>query len=293
VICPNCGASNSTRATFCRRCHQRLPVAGLAAGVTYPRRRTVASGGNRLPILAALFLALAGLVVGAMLVGLAGARPGPTLIAGASGTPVSSLPAYVQETPTPGPPTPTPFSSFPSLPTPPPSVLATATPFVTPPPSTPTPTPTPSKTPKPTPSPTPTPTPTPTPAPLTCANATGTPTDNLTVGYGNKPSKTSKGWCLDYVIFHVVTTVPPGSTFGESRLQLNGKTIATFDCSPPAPCQNDVQVQLNMKLAKDGASVAYDSTCTGDPSTPDDECTTVGYNATATFYYELATPATP
>ena len=107
MICPNCGASNSARATFCRRCHQRLPVAGLAAGVTYPRRRNVVSGGGRLPIIAALLLAIAGLVVGALLVGLAG-KPGPTFVAGASSTPVSSLPIFVPDTPTPGPATPTP-----------------------------------------------------------------------------------------------------------------------------------------------------------------------------------------
>ncbi|HEY5519084.1 MAG TPA: hypothetical protein VIK08_00350 [Candidatus Limnocylindrales bacterium] len=266
-----------------------MPVAGLAAGVTYPRRRNVAGGGGRLPIIAALFLALAGLVVGALLVGLAG-RPGPTLVAGASGTPVSSLPIFTQETPTPGPATPTPPQSFPSLPTPPPSVLPTDTPLFTPPPSE-TPTPTPTATPTKKPTPPPTPTPTPTPVALTCAHATGTPTNNLTVGYGNKPSRVSKGWCLDYVVFHVVTTVPPGSTYGNSRLLLNGKTIASFTCAQSGtPCQNDVQVQLNQKLAKVGASVSYDSTCVGDTADPAGTCANPGYNATATFHYEPATP---
>ena len=294
MICPNCGASNSARATFCRRCHQRLPVAGLAAGVTYPRRRNVASGGGRLPIIAALLLALAGLVVGALLVGLAG-KPGPTFVAGASSTPVSSLPIFVPETPTPGPATPTPPQSFPPLPTPTPSALPTDSGLFTPPPSeTPTATPTQTPTATPTKKPTPPPTPTPTPTPqLTCVNATGNPTNNLTVGFGNKPSRVSKGWCLDYVIFHVVI-VPPGSTYGNSRLQLNGKTIASFTCAQSAsPCQNDVQVQLNNKFAKVGATLAYDSTCVGDTADPTGTCANPGYNATATFYYEPATPVGP
>ncbi len=177
MICPNCGASNSTRATFCRRCHQRLPVAGLAAGVTYPRRRAASTGGGRLPIIAALALALTGLIVGAMLV--AFARPGGGQnVATATGTPESSLPVFVQTTPTPDlTPTPTaaPPESFPPLPTPFPS----DTPFLTPIPTDSllpgSPTPTPSTTPTATPTHKPTPTPTKKPTPNTDPDANTDP----------------------------------------------------------------------------------------------------------------------
>jgi hypothetical protein len=254
-----------------------------------------------LPILAALGLALAGLIVGAMLVTFA--RPGGVADASPTGSPVSSLPIFVPTSPTPGPspsPGPSAIESFPGLPTPLPDFtpFPSGSGFVTPPPSllpTPTPTATPSRTPRPTPtaSPTPTETPTPTPIALTCDQATGNPTANVTLGYGNRTNRISKGWCLDYVVFHVVTTVPPGSTFGKSALLENNKAIANFSCDSPAPCANDVQVPLNQKLARFAALISYSSTCTGDPSTPDDECATVGYNATATLYYELATIAAP
>ncbi len=279
MICPNCGASNSTRATFCRRCHQRLPVAGLAAGVTYPRRRNVAGGGGRLPIIAALFLALAGLVVGALLVGLAG-RPGPTLIANATGTPVSSLPIFVQPTASPSPATPTPPQSFPSLPTPPPSVLPTDTPLFTPPPSeSPTPTPTATPTKK------PTPPPTPTPVALTCAHATGTPTGQAVIGFGNKTPKSSKGWCIDEVDFQFVT----GSSYGTVNFLFNGKNFGSYTCAFPTPCP-DPHVELfpQPKLAKVGASLDESTSCeqvTGNDCTAPD-----AVKATITIKYELATP---
>ena len=114
----------------------------------------------------------------------------------------------------------------------------------------------------------------------------------MTIGYGNRTNRISKGWCLDYVVFHVVTD-SPGSTFGKSALLENSKAIANFSCDPPAPCANDVQVQLNQKLARFGAVISYSSTCTGDPADPTGTCADPGYNATATFYYELATIAAP
>ena len=164
MICPNCGASNSTRATFCRRCHQRLPVAGLAAGVTYPRRRAVASGNSKLPIIAALALALAGLIVGVFLVGL-GRPSGLVAVVTPTPSPLLSQPIFVQTTPTAGPtPSAPPVVSFPALPTPfeSPSFAPTDSGLISPPPSVePTPTPTPGL-PTPTPSRTPKPTPTPT-----------------------------------------------------------------------------------------------------------------------------------
>ena len=230
MICPNCGASNSTRATFCRRCHQRLPVAGLAAGVTYPRRRNVAGGGGRLPIIAALALAIAGLIIGALLFSFVG-KPGPTLIAGASSTPVSSLPVFVQPTPTPGPATPTTFQSFPGLLTPTPFFSPTDTPLFTPPPSeSPTPTPTPTATPtkKPTPPPTPTPTPTPTATPVAfdCSTASGGKSGSVTLTNTDNTTSppTGKVWCLDTV------TITPISQNGRISLYRNQKEIAHADC---------------------------------------------------------------
>jgi len=74
---------------------------------------------------------------------------------------------------------------------------------------------------------------------------------------------------------------------------LNGKVIASYTCGPPAPCANDVQVTFSpSKLAKVGAVVSYDFTCDGDPVDPT-ACTTPGFNATATFYFEPALPASP
>ncbi|MDL2335973.1 MAG: zinc ribbon domain-containing protein, partial [Chloroflexota bacterium] len=32
MICPNCGRRNSAGATFCSRCHQRLPLANKLTG---------------------------------------------------------------------------------------------------------------------------------------------------------------------------------------------------------------------------------------------------------------------
>jgi hypothetical protein len=289
LICPNCGASNSTRATFCRRCHQRLPVAGLAAGVTYPRRRNVASGGGRLPIIAALVLAASGIVVGAILVGLSRPSSAPgTFVAGASSTPGSSLPIFVQPTPTPTPPV---LTSFPSLPTPFPStIVPTDTPLITPGPSDqptpPPPTPTPITTPKPTPRPTPKPTPTPAPIALTCASATGNPTDSVFVGTGNN-DKTSKGWCLESATFRIVD----GSAWGTAHLLLNGKSIADFSCTnPPTPCAGDNPIAISAtKLARPGAVLSWSSTgCVDSTGTP---CTDPNqFMATIEVFYELATP---
>ena len=289
MICPNCGASNSTRATFCRRCHQRLPVAGLAAGVTYPRRRNVAGGGGRLPIIAALALAIAGLIIGALLFSFVG-KPGPTLIAGARSTPVSSLPVFVQPTPTPGPATPTPFQSFPGLLTPTPFFSPTDTPLFSPPPSeSPTPTPTPTATPTKKPTPPPTPTPTPTAVPLTCANVSGTPSKSTFVGTGNN-DKTSNGWCLEKATFRFVD----GSAFGTVNLTVNGKNVASFSCaSSTAGCPGDNVVPIEpIKFAKPGAVVSWSTS--GCEDIAGNPCTgTEQIMATIEVGFEKAMPATP
>lgn len=289
MICPNCGASNSTRATFCRRCHQRLPVAGLAAGVTYPRRRNVVSGGGRMPIIAALVLAASGIVVGGILVGLSrpGGAPG-TFIALVTPSPLSSLPIFVQPTPTPTPPI---VTSFPPLPTPfPPTIAPTDTPLLSPPPSDqPTPTP-PQPTPTPIHTPRPTPSPTPTPIALTCASATGTATKQVFFGYGNPPKSRTipTGWCVDNITIRIVT-LPPGSTFGTARLLRNGNSFVEYTCAPPTPCgaQQDFPF-APPKLLKAGTVLTYDFTCTGDVSNPT-ACTDPGFNATIEIDYEIAT----
>ena len=303
MICPNCGASNSTRATFCRRCHQRLPVAGLAAGVTYPRRRAVASGNSRLPILAALALALAGLVVGVVLVGLARPSDGGVAVVTPTPTPLLSQPIFVQTTPTAGPtPSAPPVLTFAPLPTPfdSPSIAPTDSGLISPPPSvepTPTPTPaqptpTPSRTPKPTPSPTPKPTPTgtptPTPPPLgeSCVGATGNPTNSFVIGYGNKDQRVSSGWCVDRVTFRIVN----GSTWGEVKLAIDGNAIARFTCRPHDICSEPVTRSYAIpRLARDGAVLSYVAVCTGDPDTTADECAIPdAFRATIQVFYEPA-----
>jgi hypothetical protein len=254
-----------------------------------------------LPIVAALLLAVTGLVVGVVLVGLArpGGNQGP--IGLVTPTPESSLPTFSQETPTPGPsPTPPPLTSFPSLPTPFPP---TPTPDLTASPSAePTPTPTqtatapstpkPPKTPKPSKAPTPTPTPTDTPAPtptptltLTCDQATGPPTDAVVVGFGNKDKK-SKGWCIEIANFHMVD----GSAWGTINLLLNGKSIAAFTCDPPNPCPGDNVVAVPTKLAKDGAVLSWGTkNCVDATGTA---CTDpADLKATITVGYEVATSA--
>jgi len=73
-------------------------------------------------------------------------------------------------------------------------------------------------------------------------------------------------------------------------LLLNGNTIASFTCSYPTVCdQPDITTFTPPKLAKDGAVLSYDFTCAGDPADPTGTCANPGFNATATFYYELAT----
>jgi hypothetical protein len=263
LICPNCGASNSARATFCRRCHQRLPVPGLAAGVTYPRRRAVTSGNNRLPIIAALALAIVGLVIGAMIVSFArpGGNNGPVAVI--TPTPGSTLPTFTPEAVSPSPsPSSAPIQTFQGLPTPvvivptdtplltiPPSIEPTVTPTFGPP----TPTPPPTKKPTPTPTKKPTPTPTPTtPQTLGCANITGAPDRTTFVGTGNS-DKTASDWCLQSATFRVVT----GSMWGSADLTLNGKTVASFTCGgEPNPCSDDTKSIAN-KYAKAGAVLSW------------------------------------
>jgi hypothetical protein len=165
-------------------------------------------------------------------------------------------------------------------------VLPTDTPLFTPPPSgSPTPTPTPTATPTKKPTPPPTPKPTPTLVALTCAHATGTPTGQAVIGFGNKTPKSSKGWCIDEVDFQFVT----GSSYGTVNFLLNGKNQGFFTCSFPTPCP-DQQQQLAVKpqLAKVGASLDQSTTC---EQVAGNDCTAPdAVKATITIKYELATP---
>ncbi|MEP7377965.1 MAG: PKD domain-containing protein [Chloroflexota bacterium] len=169
MICPNCGRRNSAGATFCSRCHQRLPLANKLNG---NQRRVVmveprGGGGSGAVVLGVALLAGFLFIGGAAAIYLSN-PPGtanPTDIAYASGSP--TLPPFVQPTATPSP-TPTPTfillpsdspASFSPLPT-------DTTGFPTP---LPTPQPTPQRTPPPTggpPTATPRPTPVPTPKPV-------------------------------------------------------------------------------------------------------------------------------
>ena len=110
MICPNCGRRNSAGATFCSRCHQRLPLANKLNG---DRRRTVmveprGGGGSGAVVLAVALLAGFLFIGGAAAIYLSNppATADPTDIAFASGSP--TLPPFVQPTATPSPsPTPT------------------------------------------------------------------------------------------------------------------------------------------------------------------------------------------
>lgn len=109
MICPNCGRRNSAGATFCSRCHQRLPLSNKLNG---NQRRVVmveprGGGGSGAIVLGVALLAGFLFVGGAAAIYLSN-PPGtadPTDVAFASGSP--TLPPFVQATPTPSP-TPTP-----------------------------------------------------------------------------------------------------------------------------------------------------------------------------------------
>lgn len=105
MICPNCGRRNSSGATFCSRCRQRLPLATKLNG---GHRRTVVveprgGGGSGAVVLAVALLAGFLFIGGAAAIYLSN-PPGtadPTHIAVASGSP--TLPPFVQPTATPSP----------------------------------------------------------------------------------------------------------------------------------------------------------------------------------------------
>jgi hypothetical protein len=105
LICPNCGRRNSAGATFCSRCHQRLP---LATKLSSNHRRTVVveprgGGGSGAIVLAVALLAGFIFIGGAAAIYLSN-PPGPadpTDIGLASGSP--TLPPFVQPTATPSP----------------------------------------------------------------------------------------------------------------------------------------------------------------------------------------------
>ncbi len=245
---------------------------GLAAGVTYPRRRAVAAGNNRLPIIAALALAIVGLVVGAMIVSFARPGGGNTPVAVITPTPGSTLPTFTPEAASPtASASPIPIQTFPSLPTPlptdsflpsespfgtvPPSDLPSATPTLGPPTPTPTPTDRPTNKPTPTPTKKPTPTPTPTPTPpaaLGCANVSGTPDRSAFVGTGNS-DKTANDWCLEAATFRIVV----GSMWGSADLLLNGKTVASYSCTAVGTACPDQTKNIANKYAKAGAVLSW------------------------------------
>jgi hypothetical protein len=115
LICPNCGRRNSSGATFCSRCHQRLPLANKLSG---NQRRVVmveprGGGGSGAVVLGVALLAGFLFIGGAAAIYLSN-PPGsadPTDIAFASGSP--TLPPFVQPTPTASP---TPSPTFILLP---------------------------------------------------------------------------------------------------------------------------------------------------------------------------------
>lgn len=105
MICPNCGRRNSAGATFCSRCHQRLPLADKVSG---NHRRMVmveprGGGGSGAVVLAVALLAGFLFIGGAAVIYLSQppASSDPSQIAFASGTP--TLPPFIQPTPTPSP----------------------------------------------------------------------------------------------------------------------------------------------------------------------------------------------
>lgn len=115
MICPNCGRRNSAGATFCSRCHQRLPLANKLNG---NQRRVLmveprGGGGSGAIVLGVALLAGFLFIGGAAAIYLS-SPPGsadPTDIAFATGSP--TLPPFVQPTPTPSP---TPSPTFILLP---------------------------------------------------------------------------------------------------------------------------------------------------------------------------------
>lgn len=142
MICPNCGRRNSAGATFCSRCHQRLPLANKLNG---NQRRVVmveprGGGGSGAIVLGVALLAGFLFIGGAAAIYLSNppATADPTNIAYASGSP--TLPPFVQPTATQSP-TPTPTfillpsdspASFSPLPT---DTTGFPTPQPTPPPT--------------------------------------------------------------------------------------------------------------------------------------------------------------
>jgi hypothetical protein len=291
-----------------------LPQAGLASGVTYPRRRNVANdtSGSRFAIYAAIALAIVAFIVGVILVGFT--RPqGPvgSFVAVVT-SPEPSLPIFEQPTPDPTafvPPTPSPtpltplpstiLETFPPLSPPPsdePTVEPTPTPTAEP---EPTPTPTPRNTPRPTrrptpeptpePPPEPTPTPEPTPEPpaaFSCEAASGDPSRFTEIG-SRDPSTESGNWCLDTATFEFF----PGSGWATVRLVHDGQTVADFTCPYPDTCEDPVTVRIarQPRLALRGDSLRFVARCQREPPAAGEQCGGEGIIATVTIGYEPAT----
>jgi hypothetical protein len=271
-----------------------LPAAGLASGVTYPRRRQVDGGGDggngqRLAIYAAIFLAVVAFIVGALLVGF-GRPSGPASTFVAIVSPTPSLPPFEQPTPDA---TPTPLPTPVITPSPTPLLFPTATPVVSLEP-TPTPevTPTPVATPQPTPRPTrtptspPTATPTPTPAAFTCEGISGNPDRATTVGSLQRTQETGN-WCLERVAYQFF----PGSAYGTIQLRLNGRTIAEFTCAQGQNCGGPIVEDLSrIRLALAGDTLRFRvAQCVDPAETPEvNECEGEGVIATIEVGYERA-----
>ncbi len=90
-------------------------------------------------------------------------------------------------------------------------------------------------------------------------------------------------------------TSPPGSTFGTARLLSDGKKLAEYTCSPPAPCDSTfVKSFRKPRLVTAGTLLEYDFTCAGNPSTEADECAAPdAFKATIEIGYELAVASVP
>lgn len=160
MICPNCGRRNSSGATFCSRCRQRLPI---ATKLNDNHRRTViveprGGGGSGAIVLGVALLAGFLFIGGAAAIYLSnppGTGPGTDI---ASGSERPTLPIFVQPTATPSPmPSPAGSPTFILLPSDSPTIsptepigTATPQPVITPQASL---TPRPTKTPPPTPIP--------------------------------------------------------------------------------------------------------------------------------------------
>ncbi len=134
MICPYCGRRNPAGATFCQRCRQRLPIAGVKSGVRRSKYAEPAGGGG-MGALAIGAVLLAGFVFigGAAAIYLSTPPSNVTLPPIALNTESPTLPPFVQPTASPSPsPIPSPSPTFVLLsPLPTSSALPSETPVAT------------------------------------------------------------------------------------------------------------------------------------------------------------------